>query len=171
MTVIGQRVPRSDGLAKARGESIYGADYAEPGMIWGALRRSPVSAGRIARLDTARAAAMPGVRAVVTAADAPDVYGGWVLCDQRLFASDVVRYEGEPIAAVAADTLEQARAGAAALDIGIEPMPAVVDIIEAVAPGAPLVHPRLGELPAQAGTGLPQAGQHCRRMRIRPARC
>ncbi len=156
MTVIGQRVPRSDGLAKARGESIYGADYAEPGMIWGALRRSPVSAGRIARLDTARAAAMPGVRAVVTAADAPNVYGGWVLCDQRLFASDVVRYEGEPIAAVAADTLEQARAAAAAIDIGIEPMPAVVDIIEAMAPGAPLVHPGWASYRPKQGPDYPR---------------
>jgi CO/xanthine dehydrogenase Mo-binding subunit len=141
VTVIGQRVDRSDGLAKARGESVYGVDYAEPGMIWGALRRSPVSAGRITRLDTARAAAMPGVRTVVTAADAPDAYAGWVLRDQRLFASTVVRYEGEPIAAVAADTLEQARAAAAAIELDIEPMPAVADLREALSPDAPLVHP------------------------------
>ncbi|WP_103381180.1 xanthine dehydrogenase family protein molybdopterin-binding subunit [Pseudonocardia dioxanivorans] len=141
MSVIGERVPRSDGRAKASGEAEYGVDHAEPGMIWGALVRSPVSSGRITRLDTAPALAMPGVHAVVTAADAPDTRAGWVLRDQRLFAADRVLYEGQPVAAVAADTLELAREAAAAVVLEIEPLPAVVDLDAALRPDAPLVHP------------------------------
>lgn len=141
MSVIGEALPRSDGEVKVRGEAVYAVDYAEPGMLYAKLLRSPVPAGVIRRLDASRAAAMPGVRGVFTAADAPDVMAGWVLRDQRLFAKDVVRYEGEPIAAVVADTLEQARAAAAAVEIDIEPREAVADIESALAEGAPLVHP------------------------------
>ncbi|MGE3664508.1 MAG: xanthine dehydrogenase family protein molybdopterin-binding subunit [Pseudonocardia sp.] len=141
MTVIGERVPRTDGRAKASGEAVYGVDHVEPGMLWGALLRSPVSSGRITRLDTSPATDMPGVHAVVTAADAPDAYAGWVLRDQRLFAGDRVRYEGQPVAAVAAESLELARAAAAAIVLEIEPLPAVVDLDAALAPDAPLVHP------------------------------
>ncbi|MGD9762810.1 MAG: xanthine dehydrogenase family protein molybdopterin-binding subunit [Candidatus Binatia bacterium] len=139
--IIGERLPRSDGLAKVRGEATYGVDHVEPGMIWGALLRSPVSSGRIKKLNTAKAAACPGVRAVVTAEDAPDTRAGWVLREQRLFASEIVRYEGEPIAAVAADTLAQARAAVAAIELEIEETPAVVDLRKAMEPDAPLIHP------------------------------
>ena len=140
MTLIGERVARSDGLAKVRGEATYGVDYAEPGMIWGALLRSPVSSGRIKRLDSSKAADLPGVRAVVTAEDAPDTRAGWVLREQRLFAAGVVRYEGEPIAAVAAETLAQARAAVDAIELEIEETPAIV-LRNAMAADAPLVHP------------------------------
>lgn len=158
MTVIGERIPRSDGQAKVSGEAVYGVDYAEPGMIWGALLRSPVSSGRITRLDTTPASAMPGVHAVLTAADAPDVHAGWVLRDQRLFATDVVRYEGQPIAAVAADTLAQARAAAAAIDLDIEPLPAVVDLVQAISPDSPLVHPDWETFVPAAGPDFPRRG-------------
>ncbi|WP_281690538.1 xanthine dehydrogenase family protein molybdopterin-binding subunit [Pseudonocardia thermophila] len=158
MTVIGERVPRSDGRAKVSGEAVYGVDHSEPGMIWGALLRSPVSSGRISRLDTSAAAAMPGVHAVVTAADAPDVRAGWVIKDQRLFARDVVVYEGQPIAAVAADTLEQARAAVAAIELEIDPRPAVVDLEQAMAPDAPLVHPDWESFVPTAGPDFPRRG-------------
>ncbi|MHA6793603.1 xanthine dehydrogenase family protein molybdopterin-binding subunit [Pseudonocardia bannensis] len=158
MTVIGERIPRSDGQSKVSGEAIYGVDYAEPGMIWGALLRSPVSSGRITRLDTTAAMAMPGVHAVLTAADAPDAYAGWVLRDQRLFAVDRVHFEGQPIAAVAADTLAQARAAAAAIDLEIEPLPAVVDLDHALSPDAPLVHPDWESFVPTAGPDFPRGG-------------
>jgi CO/xanthine dehydrogenase Mo-binding subunit len=158
MTVIGERIPRSDGQSKVSGEAIYAVDYAEPGMIWGALLRSPVSSGRITRLDTSPAEAMPGVHAVLTAADAPDTHAGWVLRDQRLFATDRVHYEGHPIAAVAADTLEQARAAAAAIGLDIEPLPAVVDLDAALSPDAPLIHPDWESFVPTAGPDFPRGG-------------
>ncbi|MDT7707835.1 MAG: hypothetical protein QOG20_3442 [Pseudonocardiales bacterium] len=158
MTVIGERIPRSDGQSKVSGEALYAVDYAEPGMIWGALLRSPVSSGRITRLDTSPAEAMPGVHAVLTAADAPDTHAGWVLRDQRLFATDRVHYEGHPVAAVAADTLEQARAAAAAIGLDIEPLPAVVDLDAALSPDAPLIHPDWESFVPTAGPDFPRGG-------------
>jgi CO/xanthine dehydrogenase Mo-binding subunit len=124
-----------------RGEAIYGVDYAETGMLHAKLVRSPIPAGRITRLDTAAARALGGVRGVITANDAPDCMAGWILKDQRLFAHDVVRFEGEPIAAVVAETVEQAKAAVAAIDLRIEPGEVVGDIESALAAGAPLVHP------------------------------
>ena len=69
------------------------------------------------RLDTSRARAMPGVRAVVTASDVPSVLAGWIIRDTPMFASKVVRYIGEPIAAVAADTLDEARRALDAIEL------------------------------------------------------
>jgi CO/xanthine dehydrogenase Mo-binding subunit len=158
VSVLGTRVPRSDGQAKASGEARYGVDHVEPGMIYGALLRSPVPRGRITRLDTKPAVEMPGVHAVLTAADAPDVRAGWVLRDQRLFATDAVRYEGQPVAAVAADSLELARAAAAAIVLEIEPEPAVVDILAATRPDAPLVHEEWASYVPAAGPDYPRQG-------------
>ena len=83
---------------------------------------------------------MPGVRAVVTAADAPGKIGIGI-ADHPLFARDLIRYDGEPLAAVAADTLIQAKAALTAIDVEVEPLPAVLTMAEALAPEAPLVHP------------------------------
>ena len=77
--VVGESVERTDGVAKVTGEAIYGVDYVEPGCCYAKLLRSPVPAGRIAKLDVSPALAMPGVRAVYAAADAPDHLAGWVL--------------------------------------------------------------------------------------------
>jgi CO/xanthine dehydrogenase Mo-binding subunit len=139
MSLIGERVLRRDGEAKVRGTAVYAFDYAEPYMLQAKILRSPVVAGRIERLDTARAETMAGVRAVVTAAHAPR-RGGWIVKDQTVFAHGVVRFAGEPIAAVAADTIEQAAAAARAIELEIEPTVSVTDIESALAPGAPLVH-------------------------------
>jgi CO/xanthine dehydrogenase Mo-binding subunit len=134
--VIGASVRRSDGEDKVRGAAVYGMDHVEPGMLHARLLRSPLPAGRIVRLDTTRAATMPGVRAVVTAADAPHL-SGWVVKDQRLVAADEVRYVGEPVAAVAADTVEQAAAAVAAID----PLPAILTFDDALASDARRIHP------------------------------
>lgn len=141
MSVIGERIPRTDGETKVRGEAVYGVDVVEPGMLHGKLLRSPVAAGTIRRLDTAAAAALEGVRLVVTAADAPAERAGWVLREQRLFADGVVRYEGEPVAAVVADTEAQARAALSAIVLEIDPVEPVWDLDGAIAEGARLVHP------------------------------
>jgi CO/xanthine dehydrogenase Mo-binding subunit len=83
---------------------------------------------------------MPGVRAIATAADAPGRHGIGV-ADHTLFAEGVIRYHGEPVAAIAADTLEQAEAAAEAVVLEIEPLPIVLTMEEALAPGAPQIHP------------------------------
>lgn len=141
MSAIGQRVRRSDGEAKVRGTSGYGMDHTEPGMVHGAVRRSDVPAARILRVDTTAAAAMPGVHAIATAADATGLSGMLVVKDQPVFAADVVRYVGEPLAAVAADTPAQAAAAAAAIEIDVEPLDAVLDLDTALDEGTRLIHP------------------------------
>lgn len=141
MSIIGTSPIRTDGFEKVRGEALYAIDLREAGMLHGRLVRSPVPAGRLVSIDTERAARMPGVRAVITAADVPDTRAGWIVRDTPLFARGVVRFVGEPVAAVAADTEAQARAAAEAVLVQIEEMPAVTEIEQALTPGAPLVHP------------------------------
>jgi CO/xanthine dehydrogenase Mo-binding subunit len=94
----------------------------------------------VTRIDTSRAAALPGVLAVITQADVPDLHYGEFVKDRTLFANDVVRYEGDIVAAVAALTPEIADEAAALIEVDIDPLPGVVDLEQAVAPGAPLVH-------------------------------
>ncbi|MBR0840993.1 xanthine dehydrogenase family protein [Bradyrhizobium liaoningense] len=131
---------RRDAADKLRGRTRYTIDRYLPGMLHAAVLRTNVPSGRIVRLDTSRAARMPGVRAIVTAADAPGMMGIGI-ADHPLFARDVVRYDGEPLAAVAARTLQQAQAALAAIEVEIAPLPAALTMADALAPEAPLVHP------------------------------
>jgi CO/xanthine dehydrogenase Mo-binding subunit len=140
-SVVGQRVERRDGEAKVTGEAVYGVDYVEVGTLHAKLLRSPLSAGRITRLDATAARALPGVRAVLSAEDAPGHRAGWILREQCLFPSGVVRYEGEPIAMVVADSVYEAREAVRAIELEIEPEPAVGDVESALVEGARLVHP------------------------------
>jgi len=156
--VVGQNVIRSDGPAKVAGEALYTGDLTERGLLHAAILRSPVPSGRIARLDLDRARRMPGVRAVVGATDAPPVLAGWVIQDTPLFARKEVRYEGEPIAAVAAESVPQARAALASIDLEITETPAVSDFEAALAPGAGLLHPKLAEYACLPGITLNRSG-------------
>ena len=141
MTVsVGRSVVRQDADPKVRGQAVFGVDFELSGSLHAVLVRSPIASGRIRSVETSSAAAVPGVRLVATAADAPRILSGLALADQPLFAGDVVRYEGEPIAAVVADTVTIARAAAARVVVDIEPLPVVASLSAAVAPGAPLVH-------------------------------
>ena len=149
MGVMGSSTRRIDGEAKVTGAAIYCLDYEEPRMLHAKLLRSHVPSGRIVRLDTSAAAALPGVRVVATAADAGGPSGLFIK-DQPLFAGEAVRYAGEPIAAVAAESLEAARAALAAIEVEIEPTDPVADPEDALAPDARLVHPRVGRLCVRA---------------------
>lgn len=131
---------RRDAADKLRGRTRYTIDRYLPGMLHAAVLRAGVPSGRIVRLDTSRATRMPGVRAIVTASDAPGMVGIGI-ADHPLFARDVIRYDGEPLAAVAAGTLAQAQAALAAIEVEIEPLPAILTMADALAPDAPLVHP------------------------------
>ncbi|MCP3465746.1 MULTISPECIES: xanthine dehydrogenase family protein molybdopterin-binding subunit [unclassified Bradyrhizobium] len=131
---------RRDAADKLRGRTRYTADRYLPGMLHAAVLRASVPSGRIVRLDTSRAARMPGVRAIVTDADAPGMMGIGI-ADHPLFARDLIHYDGEPLAAIAATTLAQAQAALAAIEVEIEPLPAALTMADALAPDAPLVHP------------------------------
>jgi len=111
--VVGQPTPKKDGIPKACGQAEYADDLSMPGMLHGKLLRCPHAHARIVRIDTTRAKALPGVRAVITGADFPGVrYGNLPQTRDYLpLALDVVRYIGEEVAAVAAvdeDTAEEA---------------------------------------------------------------
>ncbi len=125
---VGDSPARPDGAQKTRGEFAFSSDLWMDGMLWGKTLRSPHVAAKIRSVDTAPALAIPGVRAVVTAADVPGrPTFGLDVPDQPVFASEVIRYHGEPVAAVAADHPEAARAAAAAIFVDYEPLVPVVD--------------------------------------------
>ena len=131
---------RQDGRDKVTGSGRYAADLTVTGMLHGSFRVAAVSHARIRRLDATAARALPGVHAVLMAADVPDVRYGAFVKDRTLFARDVVRWEGELIAAVAAATPEIAARAAAMIEVDLEPLPAMTDLEAAASPDAPLVH-------------------------------
>jgi CO/xanthine dehydrogenase Mo-binding subunit len=138
---IGERVPRSDGRAKVTGAFAYSSDLHVDGMLFGATLRSPHPAARILGMDPRAALAATGVRAVLTHEDVPgDKLVGSVLPDQPVLAIDRVRYHGEPVALVAADDPEAARAAARRIAVDYEPGEAVTDARAALEPGAIPVH-------------------------------
>jgi CO/xanthine dehydrogenase Mo-binding subunit len=129
-----------DAPGKVTGTAVYAADFALPGMLHGKVFRSAEPHARIVRIETARARQVPGVRAVLTAEDVPDVRFGGALKDETVLARGKVRYVGQPVAAVAATTAEAAEAALAAIEVVYEALPAVLDLDAALAPGAPLIH-------------------------------
>src|SRR3989441_10428586 len=164
LRVVGKSLPRMDGAGKVTGTAVYAADFALPGMLVGKVFRSTEPHARIVRVDTARARALPGVRAVMTAADVPDVRYGGALKDETVFALGKVRYVGQPVAAVAATTPEAAEAALAAIEVVYESLPAVLDLDAALAPGAPLIHEEWASY-----TAIPilhRDGNVCNRARI-----
>lgn len=148
-TVVGQSVRRTDALEKVTGRARYLSDLELPGMAHARLLRSPFAHARIGRLEVERARALPGVYAVLTAPDFTwcDAFYGPALRDRPLLATDVVRYEGEPVVAVAAADEATAVEALDLVEVEYEEITAVTTLEEALAPGAPLVH-----------TGEPLAG-------------
>ncbi|HEV8648169.1 MAG TPA: xanthine dehydrogenase subunit D [Actinomycetes bacterium] len=137
---VGESVLRPDGIPKVKGQFAFSSDAWVEGMVWGRTVRSPYPAARIRGIDVSAAVAMPGVHAVITA---EDVWGsptyGLEHHDQPVFASDVVRYHGEPVAAVAADHPETAQRACAAVVVDYEVLEPLVDA-EAAITAAP-IHP------------------------------
>src|SRR5262245_11852334 len=147
---VGTRPIRHDGVDKVTGRANFGADLAFPDMLWGRVLRSPYAHARIRRIDVSKALALPGVKAVATAADLPDLpsreaAGGESMTDFRdlsrnILARDKALYHGHPVAAVAATTPEAAEQALAAIEVDYEPLPPVLSIDAALAPGAPVLH-------------------------------
>ena len=165
MTVVEERrYIRSDGLPKVTGQARYAADLTMSGMTHAAFLYAGVPSARIRRLDTAAARALPGVMAVITAADVPEVRYGAAVHDRTLFARDVVRFEGEILAAVAAMTPELAREACRLIEVELEELPAVVDPEAALRPGSPLVHE--GWSAYDANDGVVREGNDCGYVRM-----
>ena len=131
---------RPDGKEKVTGSGRYTADLNLTGQLHAKLRYADHTHARVVSIDASRARAMPGVLAVVTHEDVPDVLYGDLAQDRRLFAKERVRFEGDVVAAVAALTPEIAAEAAAAIEVEYEPLPAVSDIEAALAEDAPLIH-------------------------------
>jgi len=142
---VGTRPIRPDGLDKVTGKARFGADLALPGMLEGAILRSPHAHARIKAIDTSAALAMPGVHAVITGADFPDLTDsgaseGDVFRSQNIMARDKVLYEGHVVAAVAATSRRAAQLAAAAIEVTYEVLPHVLSVADAMADDAPLLH-------------------------------
>lgn len=143
--VIGKRTLKVDAQAKATGAARFAIDTYLPGMLWARVLRSPIPHARILSIDTARAKRLPGVKAVLTAADVPEARYGALVHDMGILARDKVRYIGEPVAAVAAADEETAEAALDLIDVEYEELPAVFDPLAALEPDAPIIHERLRE--------------------------
>jgi len=159
LRVVGRPVPRVDGLEKVTGRARYVTDLVLPGMAHARVMRSPYAHARVRRVDVTRARALTGVLAALSGAELTwcEPYYGPAYRDRPVLAIDVARYEGEPVAAVAAVDEATADAALDLIEVDYEPLPPVITLEEALAPGAPLVH-----------TGKPQAGIFADLSTLRP---
>jgi CO/xanthine dehydrogenase Mo-binding subunit len=142
-SVVGQSVPRVDGVAKVTGSAKYVADLTIPGMIEGKFLRSPYAHARIRSIDCAEAEALPGVVAVLTSKDLDDIghyMGRGKNRDQPIIATDRVIFAGQPVAAVAALDRATAEEALAKFRVVYDELPAVISVEEAMADGAPRLH-------------------------------
>ncbi len=139
---VGTNAVRPDGTLKVTGEFAFSSDLWMDGMVWGTTLRSPHPSARIVSVDTSAALKMPGVHAVLLADDVPGVNAvGLEHQDQPVLADGVVRYQGEPVALVAAEHPETARRAAGRIVVVYEALDAVTDARTALEPGSPLVQP------------------------------
>ncbi len=139
-TIIGVSASRIEGPEKVTGGTRFAADVILPGMLCGKILRSPHPHARILRVDISAAGRVPGVKAVVTGQDNPGCYMGKVLRDLPVLCWDRVRYIGDRVAAVAAETPEAAEEALLLIEVDYEVLPAVFDPMDAMQPDAPLLH-------------------------------
>ena len=146
---IGKRTIRPDGEDKVTGRANFGADFAQPGMLWGKILRSPHPHARIKSINLERAAAAEGVKAVMSGADlvdfpvdvpAPAGPQDLRYVSRNVMARDKALYAGHAVAAVAATSARAAEAALDLIDVEYEPLPWVIDVEEAMQPDAPLLH-------------------------------
>ncbi len=147
--ILGSRPPRPDGVDKVTGRAVYGNDTLLPGMLYGHIVRSPHAHARIVAIDTSKAEALPGVRAVVTGADLPSLadkmedLGKGVAnlrySSNNILADDKALYDGHAVAAVAAVDLGTAATAAGLIEVTYEVLPPVMDVHQAMADDAPIL--------------------------------
>jgi len=143
---VGHSAPQIEAHEKVTGTAHYIADLYHPNMLHGALLQSPHAHARILGYDLSRAAATPGVHAIVTGDDLQEPWRmGAFIKDEHALAKGKVRYVGEPVAAVAAETEAQARAAATAIDVTYKELPASLSPQDALAPDAAVIHENAAE--------------------------
>ncbi|MCC6001788.1 MAG: xanthine dehydrogenase family protein molybdopterin-binding subunit [Pararhodobacter sp.] len=142
-TAVGKSTPKLENREKVLGRAEYIDDLYRPGMLHAAILGSPHAHARILSYDVSQALAAPGVVAVITGDDVPDGRMGAFIKDEHALAKGKVLYQGEPVAAVAAETLEQARAAVNLIEVEYEELPAVLSPEEGLAPDAPILHENL----------------------------
>lgn len=142
---IGESVRRVDAYEKVTGAAQFADDLQfGPGLLFARIKRSPIPHGRILRIDTSKARALPGVKAVITGKDFPG-HIGLYLKDRYIFCRDKVRYVGDPVAGVAAISEEIAEKALDLIEVEYLPLPAVFDPEYGVTSEAPILHPDLGD--------------------------
>jgi len=141
--VVGKPTPRVEGQLKVTGKALYSADLTLPDSLWGKCLRSPIPYGRIKRIDTSKALNVPGVKAVITGQDVAGLRIGRCIYDTPIVADGVVRFIGEKVAAVAAETRLAAEQAIDLIEVEYEELEPVLDPIEAAKPNAPVLHPDL----------------------------
>jgi len=151
--IVGKSVPRVEGAEKVAGKTQYAADIGVPDALWAKVLRSPLPHARVIKVDTSRARELPGVHAVISGADLPQVLVGLRMKDMPILARDRVRYVGEPVSAVAAENSEIAEEALSLIEVQYEELPFVTDPVEAIRPGAPVLH----ENPAQYKNAPPRS--------------
>ncbi len=157
LRVVGKRHPRVEGMEKVTGRAHYAYDQRLPRQLYAAVLRSPHPHARVTRIDTAAAERLPGVAAVLSSANCPPVQ--WYQEGSQLF-DRTVRFVGDEVAAVAADTEQIARDALRLIEVEYEPLPFVPDLDSALRPDAPRVHPsgNLAQEPQVYERGDPAAG-------------
>ncbi len=157
---FGKRLPRIEGRDKATGHAAYADDMVLPRMLLGAIAQSIHAHARIVSYDTTEASKVPGVKAIVTGDDYDWHRGGGHIKDETLLAKGKVRYFGEPVAAVAATTQAAAEAAARLIVVEYESLKPVLDIDQARAADAPMVHEEFGDYFKRADD-LEVSGNEC----------
>jgi len=164
--MIGREIPRIDAQIKALGLAEYARDINLAGMLEAAVLFSPYAYAKILSIDTAEAEALPGVVAVITGKDVSGLYGTTVK-DRPVLAQEVVRFAGEPVAAVAAISKETALKAVELIKVEYEEMKPVLDVMEAVAKDAPLLHEKLMEYEREAVVNPVPGSNICSHFKIR----
>ena len=141
--VVGKPTPRVEGVLKVTGKALYSADLQLPDSLWGRCLRSPIPYGRIKRIDTSKAWQVPGVKAVITGQDVTGLRIGRCIYDTPVLADGVVRFIGEKVAAVAAETKLAAEQALELIDVEYEELEPLLDPVAAAKPDAAVLHPDL----------------------------
>ncbi len=162
LQAVGKRLPKLDALDKVQGKAVYIHDLKMPRMLYGKILWSRHAHARILNIDTSRAEKLPGVRAVITGYNTPEIKVGF-LKDNPVLKKDKVRQYRDEVAAVAAESLEIAEEAVRLIEVEYEPLPAVFDPVEAMREGAPLIHEEKGsnilKLPWKLICGDPDEGR------------
>jgi CO/xanthine dehydrogenase Mo-binding subunit len=141
---VGHGAPRQEGIEKMTGQALYASDMVLPGMLYAQVKKSPHARATILKIDTSKAEALPGVRAVLVGSEL-DYRLGLYVVDKDILAKGEVRHYGEAVAAVAADTLVIAKAAVELIQVDYEVLPPILNHMDALKDDAPLVHPDLGK--------------------------